>query len=318
MPQMATALVLSLAWFAAANAAASVGAWALVHLLDARRLARRPGLLLGLRLMPAAVSMLFVSTIFLPAHWRFEPRGVDESFGIGIYALALAGVLVLLRSGRRMAAVAHAGWGLRACAALPRIASHDAGTTEVYEVQGLVGVSLAGVVRPRILVGPAVRRILTAAEFDAAVAHEMAHHAARDNVKRFAIFCAPDFFGESAAARRLEEQWRAAAEWQADAHAVRGDECRAVNLASALVKVAQIATTAPARLTSPAWSTLHEPPLLEIRVRRLIGGSAPPAGTAPKGWLAIAIGLVAMAVVLGSLAAADLHRITETAAHLLP
>jgi hypothetical protein len=318
MPAMATALILSLAWFAAANAAASLAAWALVHVLDARRLARSPGLLLGLRLMPAAVSTVFVTTIFLPAHWRFEPRGLDESFGLGVYALALAGSLVLLRSAGRLAAVAHAGWRLRACAALPRIASGDAGTTEVYEVQGLVGVSLAGVVRPRILVGPAVRRVLTAAEFDAAVAHEMAHHAAGDNVKRFAIFCAPDLFGESAAARRLEEQWRAAAEWQADAHAVRGDEYRAINLASALVKVAQLATTAPASLTSPAWSTLHEAPLLEMRVRRLIGGSAPVAGKSPQGWVAMAVGVFAAAVVLGFVAAADVHRITEGAAHLLP
>jgi hypothetical protein len=318
MPVLPTALVLSLAWFAAANAAASAGAWALVHMLDTKRLSRRPGLFLGLRLMPAAVSTLFVIAIFLPAHWRFEPRGIEESFGLGVYVFALAGLLLLLRSAGRMAAVAHAGWRLRACATLPRIVSRDAGTTEVYEVQGLVGVSLAGVVRPRILVGPAVRRILTAEEFDAAVAHEMAHQAAGDNVKRFAIFCAPDFFGEFAAARRLEEQWRAAAEWQADAHAVAGDEGRAVNLASALVKVAQMATAAPAPLGSPAWSTLHEAPLLEIRVRRLIAGAAPAAGKSPRGWLAVALGVATASVVFGALAAADVHRLAERAAHLLP
>jgi hypothetical protein len=318
MPGMTTALLLSLAWFAALNAAASLVAWILAHVLDSRRLGRRPGLLLWLRLMPAAVSILFVVAIFLPAHWRFEPRGVEETFGQGVYALALAGALLVLRSIARMASVAHAGWQLRACTALPRIASRDAGDTVVYEVEGLAGVSLAGVVRPRILVGPAVRRTLSAAEFGAAVAHEMAHRVAGDNVKRFLIFCAPDFFGPSAAARRIEEQWRASAEWQADARAVDGDGRRAVDLASALVKVAQIASAAPARLESPAWSTLHDAPLLERRVRRLIGGSIPAAAKPPKTAIVLGLVLVVAIVAAGSVAAADVHHFTETVAHLMP
>lgn len=317
MAGLLTAAVLSLAWFAALNAAASLAAWALARAFDPRRLARQAGMLLALRLLPAGGSAFFVLAIFLPAHWRFEPRGIDETFGLGVYALAAAGSILVLRSAFRMVSVARAGWQLRACTTLPRIPAPDAGGTQVYEVQGLAGVSLAGVMRPRILVGPAVRTTLTPAEFDAALAHEMAHHAACDNVKRFMLFCAADFFGHSAAARRIEEQWRAAAEWQADARAVRGEDARAVNLASALVKVARLATAAPASLTSPAWSTLHEAPLLETRVRRLVAGAAPPPAQPRRAWIGVALAAAALTIAAGT-AAAAIHQFTETAAHLLP
>jgi hypothetical protein len=269
-----------------------------------------------------------VAAIFVPSQWRFEPRGIDESFGAGVYALAAAGALLLLRSAYRMVSVALAGWQLRACTALPRVAPQAAGDTavvgqplmgcRVYEVPGLMGVSLAGVIRPRILVGPAVRETLTAAELDAAVAHEVAHRAARDNMKRFVMLCAPDFFGQTAAARAIENQWRAAAEWQADAHAVRGDEARAVNLASALVKVARIAAVAPARLTSPAWSTLHEAPLLESRVRRLVDSTVPPAAVPRSAWLRVVLAGAAVVVAAGVAAGAEVHQFAETVAHLIP
>lgn len=318
MDGMLTALILSLAWFAAFNAVVSLAIWMLATRVGTRRGARSADALLAIRLLPFAVSTFFVTAIFMPAHWRFEPRGLDETFGIAVYLLAAAGALLILRSLSRVASVARAGWHLRACTALPRIASEGAGTTEVFEVPGLAGVSLAGVVRPRILVGPAVRHTLTEAELDAAVAHEMAHRAAGDNVKRFVMFCAPDFVGGSAAAQAIESQWRAAAEWQADERAVGGDTTRAINLASALVKVARLATTAPARLTSPAWSTLHDAPLLQTRVQRLVAGTPQPAA-APRGpWLAVALALAAAAVAAGSAAAANVHQVTETMAHLLP
>jgi Zn-dependent protease with chaperone function len=310
--------VLSLAWFAAVNAAASAAVWTLVRVAGEESLERRPSLLLSLRLLPSAASILFVTLVFMPAHWRFEPRGVSETFGSMVYALALLGAFVVGRSMLRAVSVAHAGWKLRACAALPRIASPDAGRTAVYEVPGLAGVSLAGVVRPRILVGPAVREALTTPELDAAVAHEVAHRASRDNMKRFAMFCAPDFLGRSRVAQLIESQWRAVAEQQADARAVAGDGVRAVHLASALVKVARLAGASPGGM-SPAWSSLHEPPLLETRVKRLVAGDAlrPAESHGGRAAALLVAGMWATAVA-GAAAGAELHQLTETLSHLLP
>ena len=306
------AAVLALAWFAAVNACTSVAVWAGATAWGHR--VHNARALLALRLAPASASILFVGLVFVPSHWRFEPRGVEESFGWTTYLIAAAGSVILLRSLLRAGAVARAGWALRACAALPRIGVPVAGRTEVYEVAGMTGVSLAGVVRPRILVGPAIRHALTRAEFEAAVAHETAHRASRDNVKRFAMFCAPDLFGMSAAALILEEKWRAASEWQADAAAVAGDQARAVDLASALVKVARIASAGQS-LGSPAWSTLHDAPLLETRVHRLLTGDAPEAARSRSIAAALALAmLVGAAATLGITGGAAVHALTEVMA----
>jgi Zn-dependent protease with chaperone function len=312
MNDLFNAVLLALAWFFAANAGLSAVAWCLAGWLPLDRVSS-PHVLLGLRLLPAAASLLFVGGVFAPAHWRFEPRGGDESFGVGVHLLAAAGAILLARAAARAAAAWRAGRGLRACDGLPRLEA--AGGFEVFEVDGLPGVSLAGVVRPRILVGLPVREALTRDELDAAVAHEVAHGASRDNWKRLAMICAPDVFGHTAAARRLETAWSAAAECQADAAAARGDTGRAADLASALVKVARLGARAP---HSAAWSTLHDEPLLAARVERLLCAHAP-AGPAPGRWLPAVAGLAALTgLAAGFLAAYHVHLLTELLAHALP
>lgn len=308
-------LVLGLAWFAAVNIVGSCAAWGAADGLVATRAGRRGGALLAIRLFPAAVSVLFVAAFFLPAHWRFEPADAQESFGVVLYGLSALGAALILRSAARVAAVARAGWRLRACRRLPQV---DRGPG-VYEMQGLAGVSLAGVFRTRILVGAAVRRALTAAELNVALAHERAHRRALDNLKRFVIFCAPDLFGDSAASRKVEAEWRASAEWLADARAVDGDLTRAVNLASALVKVSRIASAPSAFVTSPAWSMLHDPPLLEMRVRRLVDGEAPAAVRPRRAYRAASVTLFAVALLsCGSTVAPSLHQLTEALVRMLP
>ena len=173
--------------------------------------------------------------------------------------------------------------------------------------------------RTRILVGSAVRRVLSADELDVALAHERAHRLSLDNLQRFVMFCAPDVFGGAALARDIEARWRATAEWLADARAVHGDGVRAVRLASALVKVSRLASPAVAFVTSPAWSTLHDPPLLELRVRRLVGGHAPDAGIPRRGYAAGAGALlVAMLVSAAAVAYPSVHVLTETLLRLIP
>lgn len=315
----ASTLLLGLAWFAVINAAVSALSWALASALAAST--RRPGLLLTVRLLPAAASLLFVVTMFVPAHWRFEPGNTGESFGIIFYALAAAGAALLLRSAGRALLVARAGRRLQVCDQLQRIGAASAG---IYEVRGMSGVSLAGVLRPRVLVGASVRCQLTAPELEVAVAHEMAHRHAYDNVKRSLMFCAPDMFGASRAARGIEDRWRASAECLADARAVDGDARRALDLASALVKVARLGVAPAGALTSPAWSTLHEvtphgSPLLEMRVRRLVVGATPKPSLSvfPRRFFAVAALSAAGLVATGAAVAPQLHRFTESLVRLL-
>lgn len=309
---MPTGLVLALAWFAAVNACASILSWMLATGLSSPSQREKPRLLLAIRLFPAIVSIVFAGVLFVPSHWALEPRDANETLGLVWYGLASAGLLLLIRSTARALAIVRTGRQLR-LGERPSTVSVAA----VYEVDGLRGVSLAGVFRTRILIGPSVARQLSPAELEVAVAHELAHQHAFDNLARWSILCAPAFFGRCRAARRLEQDWHAAAESLADARAVRGDSVRAVHLASALVKVARLAAEGPADLLVPTWSTLNDPPLLERRVRRLVTGPVPVATRAhSRILLAITIG-AALLIAIPTFAG-PVHRLTETLVSLLP
>jgi hypothetical protein len=306
-----SSVLLGLSWFAAVNIAGTLAAWLAAHAMARRRCSA--GTLLVLRLLPAGLSAFFVGALFMPAHWRFEQPDVDERFGVALSALAGVAGLLLARAAVR------AVWILRTdlrFAALTRRLSTPRGTA--FEVTGLCGVSLAGILRPRILIGSSALAALTPAELDVAISHEIAHRRSLDNLKRFFISCAPDLFGWLPAARQLEARWEAETECQADASAVSGDNGRAVVLASALVKVARLArssTLAP----SPAWSAFHVPTLLETRVRRLVDGHL----AVSRGDRALWLGGVAAAIALPAAVwlldlSYTLHLVTEAMVTLLP
>jgi Zn-dependent protease with chaperone function len=185
---LASSLVLGLAWFVVINACASLASWAAGSVVLSSRVLsscarERMGLLLAIRLLPAAASLLFVAVMFLPLHWRLEPIDARESFGCVLGVLALAGGSLVVRAAARAGSVAQTARKLRACW---RLARADAGlpAAGIYEVRGLPGVSLAGVLRPRVLVAEAVRSQLSAAELDVAVAHELAHRVRRPRRER--------------------------------------------------------------------------------------------------------------------------------------
>jgi hypothetical protein len=311
---IATAIILALGWFAAVNALTSVAAW--VASGRAASGSRRDDTrrLLFIRLCPAGVSMVFALGMFLPSHFVFEPRDASETIGLLWYLLAAGGGALLARSSVTAWRIWRAGRLLqhvRRRASVPAI--------EVSEIDGLAGVSLAGVIKPRILIGRDVARELSPAELDVAIAHELAHRDARDNLARGLMLCAPDFLGRTERIRRLESAWHEASESLADTRAVGGDRRRALHLASALVKVARLTAEGEAPRPEPAWSTLIDPPLLERRVRHLLEGV--PAPLAPCGCrhsAAVGFGLALALVVAIPVTAGNLHRLTEELVRLLP
>ena len=313
-------VLLSLAWFAAVNAAVSLLACRALALCrtttgpkGSPACARR---VLLWRLMPFVSAAVVSGVLFAPAHIRLEPRVSDETFGAVVYGLALLAAALLVRSARRVWTILRAEWRLTAwtgrVAALP-----GPNGILAWEVPGLPGISLAGILRPRVLIGRSALRVLTPAELDVAVAHELAHRRAHDNVKRFVMLCAPDLFGASAAARRLEADWREEAECFADGAAAGADPERAATLASALVKVARLEREGCGTY-SAAWSTFHEPGVLACRVRRLVAAGSPEPIERSRVWpsvIAIAA-LAAGAWIVGAPAA--LHSLTELAIQTLP
>lgn len=316
MRLLLSSVLLGLAWFAAVNAAASLVAWALGRFLCRRAEPPGTGVVLAVRLLPAAVSSVFVLAVFLPTHWRLEPAEADESLGFVLGALAAAGFCLAIRSAWRAAQSGLAGH--RFAVVLRRAAQSAEG--EVLELGGLPGVSLAGIWRPRIVIGPDARAALTPEELDLAISHEVAHRRSRDNLKRFLMYAAPDVFGWTRVAHELEDRWQAQAECEADADAVRGDGDRAAVLASALVKVARLATGARLQRVAPEWtsSAFHVPTLFELRVRRLLAGSPPPVASRRLGWWSAMLGMsFAAGLWLGGFSD-TLHSVTETLVTRLP
>jgi beta-lactamase regulating signal transducer with metallopeptidase domain len=309
---VARSIVLSLAWFAAVNAAASAISVLVSVVIRRTGPTRRPLLLVTVRLFPAVASLLFVGAMFVPSQWAFEPRDAEETFGLVWYALAMVGATLLAKSVVRAVSIARVSRQFRL--------NEQAGTlgrADVREVHDLPGVSLAGILRPRILINSRVAEDLSAAELDVAIAHEVAHRDAFDNFTRWAFVCAPDLVGGSAIAKRLEQEWCDAAEFRADAGATHGDKARALHLASALIKVARLSAVWTGRSPDPFWSTLHNSALLELRVRQLVSGRVPPARPLPSLFLTIGVCL-AGTIVAGPLLAETIHRLTEALVSLLP
>jgi Zn-dependent protease with chaperone function len=310
-----SAVLLALTWFALVNIVLSAATWMVARLVM-RRGTADAGLLFMIRMFPAFASVFFVLAVFLPSHVRFEQADVDESFGVVLGACAVMALVMLLRSAARAVRVAWADHAFARLAA-PVSGQYD---RDVITIRGVTGVSLAGILRSRILVGTETLEALTSAELDVAISHEVAHERSRDNLKRFLIYCAPDVFGWSRTARQLEDAWQRQSEYRADDCAVMGDESRAVMLASALVKVAQLSRRARGVTNPvPAWSRFHVPSLLETRVRRLVAGPIQMPQDRRSPWrAAIAIGLALPAItwVLGLSYA--LHAVTETMVTYLP
>ena len=128
--------------------------------------------------------------------------------------------------------------------------------------------ALVGILSPKLLVTGGLIDALTPEELAAAVAHELGHWSAWDNLKRLAMAASPDVPGWARAARVFERGWASAAEHQADRCASAAGTSARFALASALVKVARLMPAAPA-IAEPI-STLVGGGEIASRVERLI------------------------------------------------
>jgi Zn-dependent protease with chaperone function len=101
-------------------------------------------------------------------------------------------------------------------------------------------IAVVGTARPRLFVAAKVLDSLTPEELAAAIAHERGHLVARDNMKRSILRACRDVLMPAPFGRSLDRAWAEAAEAAADEYAARENSERALNLASALVKIAKM------------------------------------------------------------------------------
>ena len=263
-------LIVCLAWAALLMAAGTIlaqASWTFLRRagLD-RRILRRPSLLFLIRTLPLNLPAAVIFLGVLPSFLKLEPNETAEQpewwlIGLAFLSLASAGIFLF-----RMTVILTRTWQMR------RTLLRDArrfdvnGPIPTYIVAAPDGmVAVVGIVHPRLFIGRRVFDCLTSEELQAAIAHEIAHVQAFDNLKQVLLRAmrVPGLFTES------EHALRNAAEIAADECALR-DQIPPLDLGAAIIKVARL--NASPSLTAIAASHLvpdFESSALRMRVEHI-------------------------------------------------
>lgn len=281
-PYLLRLLCLSLACFfilhVTLGVAVSLLSPAVIRVAERMRARRAAGLLLAVRLLPAALAFTVVAVLCVPSYLWLEPAATSEEIGWGCIAAALlAMVCAGLAVARSWRAASRSSGYIRYCQMVGRRTCLGAEASPAWVVEGPAPfLALAGIVRPRLMVSSDVVAALPPEQLTAALRHEHAHEVSHDNLKRLLVLLAPDVLPFCRTFGALERGWARLAEWSADDLAVAGDSRLSVSLAAALVRVARMgACPQGAPLVT---SLLGDNEDLAQRVDRLLRERSPEAG----------------------------------------
>ena len=262
----AASLIISFFWRAAGG------------MTDGWSAANRARFLFFLRTFPVLIALLFVAFLLVPAYLVHEPRHTDESVSLKLGLLAALSATGLAVSFYRAYATQRATARLTSdWLRQGKPVQIDGINVKSYEIQHqfpLIGI--VGFFRPRLFIARQVLELLTPEEIAAAIAHEKGHLSAHDNLKRGVLQACRDALLIIPSGRSLDKAWSEASEEAADENAARQGHGVALDLASALVKIARIIPLG-ARPTMPAGVFLlgvEESKGILSRVRRLIALAA--------------------------------------------
>lgn len=284
---------------------------------------RRADAILAFRSIPLAGAFALAAFVSVPAWLLHEPRNLGESLSPTLLALALLAALPILQGAR---------CGLRI---FLRTRDHllfwrrrgrklggALAPFEVLEVESAdLALCVGGYLTPTIYASTEVMTNLDPEELEAAFAHEISHAKTRDPLRLLWMGSCPDFLQ----LLRLDGVWRrafsSACEFAADERASRGDRAIALDLASALVKVARLGTS-EARgagvmadlAVSSAYASRSD---LEARIIALANPSGPalPEGFAVRPWMLASVVVVLCGV--GFLGSEQVHAVTEAVGRTL-
>ena len=234
----------------------------------------RANLLFALRISPPALAIICVAAFLVPAFLAHEPYATAEVVSKKLGALALVsaiGVVLAIWRGVR------SWWATRtllrrwlAIAAPIELAGVNILTFRIPHSFPIIAV--VGSWTPRLFIAGQVLGELSEDELSAAIAHECGHLAARDNLKRSLLRACRDALMIVPCGRSLDRAWAETVECAADEHAAQNSAATALELASALVKIAKmIPTGAHAAIPVAAFLVGHEEARgVKARVSRLL------------------------------------------------
>ena len=315
------ALVLLAAFFLS-SVAASLLAFAVASPLFRSRarafLPGHAGALALCRLLPAMLAIALTAFILGPGYFEHEQRGEPEGAGYALFALAACGLIVLIASlARVVRAMIRTSALKRAWLAEGRPVDVPSAGMPAFALDlPFPLVAVLGVVRPRLFISRVVLGACSPAELRAILQHESAHVLRRDNAVRLLMDASPDLLGLTRVPRALADAWHQAVEHRADDAA-----SERLDLASALVKVARIATASPAiELPASALYRGEGSASIGARVRRLVdtGAEPRPRWMAAVAGSAVALGAIVFMAALTGAGSRAAHAVLEATVSRLP
>lgn len=294
------------------NAWATLLAAALWRAFDerAQKLAAetRAQIIFALRIFPTLGALACVLALLAPSYILHEPTVTDETVSTKLAALAFVSAIGL----------GLALWrGFAAWRATRRLIADWLRNAQPLQLEGVrvpaylirhpfPVIAIVGAFKPRLFIASQIFDTLTADEIAAAIAHEGGHLATYDNLKRACLRACRDALTIVPCGRSLDRAWAEAAEAAADEYAARGGPSVALDLASALVKIARIVPP-QAKPTMPAIAFLvgEDASGVSWRVRRLTQLASPGSRVpAPRintsmltFWLGVSAFLLALALI---------------------
>ena len=234
----------------------------------------RAEILFTLRISAPAIAIIAVAVLFVPSFIRHEPYGTAE-----VVSLKMATLAILSAAGMALA-VSRALRSWFATRKLLRDWLANATPIELKHVSTPAFsiphqfpiVAVVGTIRPRLFIAERVMQSLTRDELMASIAHESGHLNARDNLKRSLLRACRDLLMLIPSGRSLDRAWAEAAECAADDYAANEGGKTALDLASALVKIARmIPARRPAAMPLAVFLIgIEESRGVKARIRRLV------------------------------------------------
>jgi beta-lactamase regulating signal transducer with metallopeptidase domain len=260
------------------NALASVAAaacWRFIERpLQTRSARARAEVLFAIRVGPPALAMISVALFLVPSYLRYEPYTTAEVVSKKLAALAILSVIGVALALWRAVRSSLATKSLRRewLSNAVQIRLNGIGIPTFRIANSFPIIAVVGTIRPRLFIAEHVLERLSEEELSAAIAHECGHLSAHDNFRRSLLRACRDVLMIVPCGRSLDRAWAEAAECAADEHAAQQNAETALNLASALVKIAKMVPVG-ARASVPMAAFLvgiEETRGVKARVRRLL------------------------------------------------
>src|ERR1044072_1305999 len=245
----------------------------------------RAEILFVMRIGPPVIAIIALAAFMIPSYLIYEPHKTEEfvSWKLGtLAALSAVGVaLAIWRSLRSWLATRSL---LKQWLATSTPIALDAITVPTFVVQHPFPIiAVVGALRPKLFIAHQVLQSLSQEELAAAIAHECGHLGAHDNLKRGVMRISRAALLLIPCGRSLDRAWSDASESAADEHAAERSSLVALNLASALVRIAKMIPKGQQQIMPASVSAFlsddEDTPRVKVRVRRLLEAAA--TGPAP-------------------------------------